>query len=153
MGRFRKTFTEALQYAKGLVDEKNMSIEKAAKNAAKKFEEDESQLLLSLQGKRLHHKDTSSSIENKKVADKSESPKVSKEHKQADSTNTNKKFEYNGPVDIICLNGNISTINICELVSADSKEEAKNKLYEKLFNNRLPIFIKENNFEKCFHEA
>lgn len=148
MGRFRKTFTEALEYAKNLVAEKNMTIERAAKNAAKKFDEDESQLILALQGKRLNHKATNDN-ENKKVADKGDTPQVIKRVEE----NEVKKFEYNGPVDIICLNGNIATIHICELINAKDKNDAKEKLYEKLFNNRLPIFIKENNFEKCFHEA
>lgn len=157
MGRFRKTFKEALDYSNELINNKNMSKEKAAKKAALMYGENEEQLLMSLNGERLHHK-SSEEIEETKVTNTKKASTKKKTTKKAASSVLNedvalKKFEYNGPVDIICFNGNVSTLNICEVVSGTDENDAKERLYEKLFNNRLPIFIRKNNWNKCLHEV
>lgn len=168
MGRFRKTFKEALDYSQELINSKNMTKEKAAKKAALMYGENEEQLLTSLNGERLHHKDlnneSSEKTENTKTVKTTNANNTKKTSTQKKSTKkaassvsnegeSLKKFEYNGPVDIICLNGNVSTINICELVSGIDTNDAKEHLYEKLFNNRLPIFIRKSNWSKCLHEV
>jgi hypothetical protein len=163
MGRFRKTFSEALTYAKELMKEENETVESAAKKAAIEFKEDEALLIEVLNGgrvkqtkKRTTKQQKNAKAKTKKVANDVKTDAVKTVKKQA---NTNKtiqdkslRFEYNGPADIICLNGNISTINICEMITAFDENDAKEKLYEKLFNNRLPIFIKKSNWSKCMHQ-
>lgn len=64
-----------------------------------------------------------------------------------------RRYEYIGPVDIVCFNGEISTINIMESISAENENDAKEKIYEKLFNGRLPIFIKNKDWKKYLKEA
>lgn len=186
MGRFRKTFTEALSEANELLkNDSNMTIEKAAKKAAFIYKENESQLVDALNGRHIEQKNNKEEKQNNEVTTKDIKTSGKKTTKTSAKNNSNKeknknenkvsnevtkkttkqsikkvatstkatnngktKFEYKGPVDIICLNGEVSSINICETIFAESKEKAKDMLYEKLFNNRLPIFINEKNWNK-----
>lgn len=156
MGRYRKSFTEAIEYAEELMKNNNYSVDKAAKNAASVYQENVGQIIDKLNGGKIQHKKAAA-----RVNDNAESTSNDENQKKNSNTRTNKKetivkndgvqktnYEYNGPLDIICLNGNISTINISEKISAVDSSEAKEKIYEKLFNNRLPIFIKESNWNK-----
>jgi len=188
MGRFRKTFNEALDVAREMMNnQKDLTVEEAAHKAAMICSENETQLIDALNGKHIDQKKADDSKDSANVASnkdnttkktsqkktkkanntkknsaKNKEQNVSNTQNSATKTRTKKvanqatddkakktkiKFQYNGPVEIICLNGQISTINICEAVTAETKEQAKERLYEKLFNNRLPIFISNKNWE------
>lgn len=151
MGRYRKSFTEAVEYAEELMRNNNYSTDKAAKNAASVYHEDLSQITDKLNGGKIQHKRATSVSDNESTSDdvKKTNTKTNKKETIVKNDNVSKNnYEYSGPVDIICLNGNISSINISEKISASNSSEAKEKIYEKLFNNKLPIFIRESNWNK-----
>ena len=125
MGRYRKTFIEAAEYVTELMNTKEIAPEKVAKKAASVYHEDIFQLKEYLNGNKI----------TQKKAETDEEP---------EDTSHLLRFEYNGPVDVICLNGGISTINIDEIISDEDKNDSKERFYERLFNNRLPIFIKSS---------
>lgn len=130
MPRLRKTFTEALSSAKDMMG-KGEAIEVAAKDAAKQFSEDENMLILYL------------NREHQEPKGKEKKIKVSER----------KKYCYNGPAEIICLNGTVAQINICETVTAADHNDAKEKIYEKFFNNRIPVSVKKTNWRRYMQAA
>lgn len=163
MGRYRKTLINAVNTAKEFVDSEKLTIEKASKKAADLFGEDEQKIITILNNevvikknpqKRSYKRKIDKAANEVKEKNPVQSEKVTNEkEKTKEDIKSSNKYEYNGPADVICLNGEISTIHICELITANDENEAKEKLYEKLFNNRLPIFIKGSSWSKCIHQV
>lgn len=156
MGRYTKTFEDAVNYAKDLLDKKE-TVENAAKRAADLYKEDVDKIMCKILTGRVPLPNEEAEKKARTMAKRKKSRKnktsVNPRSQQVSHAAAEAKeenlFVYDGLVDIVCFNHDIKEVHIKEAVLAMDKQSAKEKIYEKIQQQFLPIRIPAENWNTC----
>lgn len=154
MGRYTKTFEDAVAYAKDLMKNKE-PIDVAAEKAGELYREDAQRIIQKITTGRVPLEEREAAKKAKTIAQKKKKRKTANRkpserqmQRVASNSSGDETYCYEGPVDILCLNHEIKQIILKEVVSASDKQHAKDKINEKILNSFMPIRIPSVNWSK-----